>query len=131
MLSWGISNTFKLVPTAYHAIFREEVNQTAGQAVVSSALAPTDIIQSKFCVRRGPYQEEISYLKVLCDEIFSRDSFVTQISYERSSVAGLGQGGYFVNTGECVGIIAAQSIGEPGTQLTMRTFHIGGVSLHK
>jgi len=33
-----------------------------------------------------------------------------------------------VNTGEAVGIIAAQSIGEPGTQLTMRTFHTGGVA---
>src|SRR5260370_41837299 len=31
-----------------------------------------------------------------------------------------------VNMGEAVGVIAAQSIGEPGTQLTMRTFHIGG-----
>ena len=36
--------------------------------------------------------------------------------------------GQFVKLGEAVGIIAAQSIGEPGTQLTMRTFHIGGVS---
>ena len=36
-----------------------------------------------------------------------------------------------VNIGEAVGTIAAQSIGEPGTQLTMRTFHIGGVALHK
>jgi len=35
--------------------------------------------------------------------------------------------GYQVNIGEAIGIIAAQSIGEPGTQLTMRTFHIGGV----
>ncbi|MCA9520328.1 MAG: DNA-directed RNA polymerase subunit beta', partial [Myxococcales bacterium] len=34
--------------------------------------------------------------------------------------------GYTVNLGEAVGVIAAQSIGEPGTQLTMRTFHIGG-----
>ena len=33
-----------------------------------------------------------------------------------------------VNLGEAVGIIAAQSIGEPGTQLTMRTFHTGGVA---
>jgi len=33
-----------------------------------------------------------------------------------------------VNIGEAVGIIAAQSIGEPGTQLTMRTFHIGGTA---
>ena len=36
--------------------------------------------------------------------------------------------GYNVNIGEAVGIIAAQSIGEPGTQLTMRTFHTGGVA---
>jgi DNA-directed RNA polymerase subunit beta' len=36
--------------------------------------------------------------------------------------------GHIVNTGEAVGIIAAQSIGEPGTQLTMRTFHIGGAA---
>ena len=36
--------------------------------------------------------------------------------------------GHMVNTGEAVGIIAAQSIGEPGTQLTMRTFHIGGTA---
>ena len=36
--------------------------------------------------------------------------------------------GTSVNVGEAVGIIAAQSIGEPGTQLTMRTFHIGGAA---
>jgi DNA-directed RNA polymerase subunit beta' len=36
--------------------------------------------------------------------------------------------GYLINSGEAVGVIAAQSIGEPGTQLTMRTFHIGGAA---
>jgi DNA-directed RNA polymerase subunit beta' len=36
--------------------------------------------------------------------------------------------GHVVNIGEAVGIVAAQSIGEPGTQLTMRTFHIGGTA---
>ncbi|MGV6817073.1 MAG: DNA-directed RNA polymerase subunit beta' [Thiotrichales bacterium] len=36
--------------------------------------------------------------------------------------------GYLVNDGEAVGVVAAQSIGEPGTQLTMRTFHIGGAA---
>ncbi len=36
--------------------------------------------------------------------------------------------GQLVNVGEAVGVIAAQSIGEPGTQLTMRTFHIGGAA---
>ncbi|CAM8636073.1 RpoC DNA-directed RNA polymerase, beta' subunit/160 kD subunit [Comamonadaceae bacterium] len=39
----------------------------------------------------------------------------------------LGRGG-LINGGEAVGVIAAQSIGEPGTQLTMRTFHIGGAA---
>ena len=36
--------------------------------------------------------------------------------------------GCLVNVGEAVGVIAAQSIGEPGTQLSMRTFHIGGAA---
>jgi len=36
--------------------------------------------------------------------------------------------GHIVNMGEAVGVIAAQSIGEPGTQLTMRTFHVGGAA---
>ena len=39
--------------------------------------------------------------------------------------------GELVNVGEAVGVIAAQSIGEPGTQLTMRTFHIGGAASSK
>ncbi len=39
--------------------------------------------------------------------------------------------GHMVNIGEAVGVIAAQSIGEPGTQLTMRTFHIGGAAAKK
>ena len=42
----------------------------------------------------------------------------------------LAHGGY-VNVGEAVGIVAAQAIGEPGTQLTMRTFHTGGVASEK
>lgn len=36
--------------------------------------------------------------------------------------------GHMVNVGEAIGVVAAQSIGEPGTQLTMRTFHIGGAA---
>ncbi len=42
----------------------------------------------------------------------------------------LGKGG-LVSVGESVGVVAAQSIGEPGTQLTMRTFHIGGTASRK
>ena len=36
--------------------------------------------------------------------------------------------GKLVSEGEAIGMIAAQSIGEPGTQLTMRTFHVGGTA---
>lgn len=43
---------------------------------------------------------EIHYCKVVLDEIFSRTNFVAHITYERSAVAGLGQGGYLVNTTE-------------------------------
>lgn len=44
--------------------------------------------------------EEVHYCKVLLDEIFGRCNFVSHITYERSAVAGLGQGGYLVNTTE-------------------------------
>jgi adenine-specific DNA-methyltransferase len=46
---------------------------------------------------------EMAYLKILCDEIFGRDNFMAQIAYERSGVSGLGQGGDFlVNTHESI-----------------------------
>jgi DNA-directed RNA polymerase subunit beta' len=49
---------------------------------------------------------------------------VCQLCYGRNMASG-----YLVELGEAVGIIAAQSIGEPGTQLTMRTFHVGGIAM--
>src|SRR5207237_3850931 len=54
-----------------------------------------------------------------CDAIYG----VCRACYGRSLATGR-----TVDIGEAVGIIAAQSIGEPGTQLTMRTFHTGGVA---
>jgi DNA-directed RNA polymerase subunit beta' len=54
-----------------------------------------------------------------CDAIYG----VCQACYGRSMASGR-----LVDIGEAVGIVAAQSIGEPGTQLTMRTFHTGGVA---
>ena len=43
---------------------------------------------------------EVHYCKIMLDEIFNRSNFVSHITYERSAVAGLGQGGYLVNTTE-------------------------------
>jgi DNA-directed RNA polymerase subunit beta' len=59
---------------------------------------------------RSPLSCETRY--GLCAKCYGRD---------------LGRGS-LVNAGEAVGVIAAQSIGEPGTQLTMRTFHVGGAA---
>jgi len=49
---------------------------------------------------------------------------VCQLCYGRDMSTGR-----LVDLGEAVGISAAQSIGEPGTQLTMRTFHVGGIAM--
>jgi len=57
---------------------------------------------------------EVHYCKVMLDEIFGRDCFVSHIAYERSSVAGLGQGGLFVNTAES---ILVYHNGEPKSNL--------------
>jgi len=49
---------------------------------------------------------------------------VCQLCYGRNMASG-----FTVEMGEAVGVVAAQSIGEPGTQLTMRTFHVGGIAM--
>ena len=46
--------------------------------------------------------QEIHYCKILLDEIFGRDKFIAQVTYERSGVGGLGQGGAIINTGEYI-----------------------------
>jgi DNA-directed RNA polymerase subunit beta' len=64
------------------------------------------------------------------DEVFVRSPITCQTRYGICSHC-YGRDlarGHLVNIGEAVGVIAAQSIGEPGTQLTMRTFHIGGAA---
>ncbi len=65
----------------------------------------------------------IYYVKVrsvvMCETNFGVCSFCYGMDLAR---------GHLINQGEAIGVIAAQSIGEPGTQLTMRTFHIGGAA---
>ena len=64
------------------------------------------------------------------DEVLVRSPITCETRYGVCSKCygrDLGRG-HLVNQGEAVGVIAAQSIGEPGTQLTMRTFHIGGAA---
>ena len=64
------------------------------------------------------------------DQVLVRSAITCEIRYgicRRCYGRDLGRG-HLVNNGEAIGVIAAQSIGEPGTQLTMRTFHIGGAA---
>jgi len=72
--------------------------------------------------------EEIERLGI--DEVKVRTPLTCDTRYGLCAMCygrDLGRGS-MVNAGEAVGVIAAQSIGEPGTQLTMRTFHIGGAA---
>jgi DNA-directed RNA polymerase subunit beta' len=82
-----------------------ERNQEIDEKVVSAALA-------------AGVQQATVRIPLTCDA----PRGICQLCYGRSLARGR-----LVSKGEAVGIIAAQSIGEPGTQLTMRTFHTGGV----
>jgi DNA-directed RNA polymerase subunit beta' len=68
--------------------------------------------------------------KMSIDEVIVRSPITCEVTHGICSAC-YGRDlarGHRVNQGEAVGVIAAQSIGEPGTQLTMRTFHIGGAA---
>ncbi len=76
-------------------------------------------------------EEEVNQIEILgVDEVKVRAPLTCDTRYGLCAKCygrDLGRG-QLVNVGEAVGVIAAQSIGEPGTQLTMRTFHIGGAA---
>ena len=74
-------------------------------------------------------EDEVEKIEILgIDEVTVRTALTCKTRYgicAKCYGRDLGRGN-LINQGEAVGVIAAQSIGEPGTQLTMRTFHIGG-----
>jgi DNA-directed RNA polymerase subunit beta' len=76
-------------------------------------------------------EDEVEQIEMLgIDEVKVRTPLTCDTRYGLCATCygrDLGRG-HLVNVGEAVGVIAAQSIGEPGTQLTMRTFHIGGAA---
>ena len=105
------------------------------QARVEGRIAAEPIVTEDgeiICDRNQEITEEV-YLQIRDADV---KQFRIRTSMECESVHGVcamcyGRNlasGHLVGHGEAVGIIAAQSIGEPGTQLTMRTFHTGGVS---
>ena len=88
----------------------EEVLVPKGEMIVEESLGPIEAAEVETVRIRSP---------LTCE---STDG-VCGLCYGRDLARGTR-----VNMGEAVGVIAAQSIGEPGTQLTMRTFHIGGTA---
>jgi len=105
-------------------------NRVLGRVVASDVFnaAGDDVL-----LARGTFIDEawVTRLENMgVDEIKVRSAITCETRYGVCSNCygrDLGRG-HLVNIGEAIGVIAAQSIGEPGTQLTMRTFHIGGAA---
>ena len=101
-----------------------------GRVIVTDVYDPAN---DKIIVTAGTLLDEkwVSKLEELSiDQVFVRSPITCESRFGICSAC-YGRDlarGHKVNIGEAIGVIAAQSIGEPGTQLTMRTFHIGGAA---
>jgi len=96
----------------------DEIRDPATGEVIVGKNAPIDAIQADRIVKAGIKKVQIRTILTCKSE-----HGVCAKCYGANMATGLP-----VDIGEAVGVIAAQSIGEPGTQLTMRTFHTGGVA---
>jgi DNA-directed RNA polymerase subunit beta' len=100
----------------YGRILAESVKLTDGSTIAAGTLLLEDEITA---LRDDPEVDRVRALSPLTDDSAHG---ITAEAYGLSLATGK-----MIEPGEAVGVIAAQSIGEPGTQLTMRTFHTGGV----
>ena len=108
---------------------------TLADRVLGRTLAETvhDPEENKVLLKKNTLLDEVAVEKLTQAEIESVRVRSVLTCETKGGVCGACYGrdlarGTPVNIGEAVGVIAAQSIGEPGTQLTMRTFHIGGAA---
>ena len=112
-----------------------EIIETAGERVLGRVALEdvTDPFTGEILVEAGQEIDEIKTEKIEkagLEQVLIRSALTCKSKHgicARCYGRDLAHG-HLVNMGETVGIIAAQSIGEPGTQLTMRTFHIGGTA---
>ena len=95
----------------------DDIKDVEGNIIVSAG-----IIIDEFHIEKIS-KLDIKILKIRSVLTCETEGGICSVCYGRDLARGTS-----VNLGEAVGIIAAQSIGEPGTQLTMRTFHIGGAA---
>ena len=105
-------------------------DRVLGRVLASDAVKPGT---NEIVIPAGTLLDE-DLVKVLdevgIDQVLVRSAITCETRYgicAKCYGRDLGRG-HLVNIGEAVGVVAAQSIGEPGTQLTMRTFHIGGAA---
>jgi DNA-directed RNA polymerase subunit beta' len=145
--------TRRLVDVSQDVIIREDDCGTDQGIYVADLKDNNEVIEELFDRLIGRYPAEpvidpktkkvIADLDTIIDDTLARkiiDAGITKVMVRSPLTCRAHQGlcakcygtnlanGLQVNVGEAVGIIAAQSIGEPGTQLTMRTFHTGGVA---
>ncbi len=145
--------TRRLVDVAQDVIITEHDCGTHEGIVVTALIEGGEIIQSLEDRILGRTAAEDIKDPLTSEVILKRNGEIDEAALKRISEAGIGSvkirsvltcetkfgvcatcygrdlsRGAFVENGETVGIMAAQSIGEPGTQLTMRTFHIGGTA---
>jgi len=101
---------------AYGRVLAEDVALGDGEVLAAGTLLDDDLVAR---LRDDPSVHRVRVRSVLTCEA---EHGVCAMCYGQSLATGR-----LIELGEAVGVIAAQSIGEPGTQLTMRTFHTGGV----
>ncbi len=102
------------------------LGRSAGEDVIAPATGEVIVSKGELIDERKADAVEaagLASIKIRSPLTCEAEEGVCAVCYGRDLARGTR-----VNVGEAVGIIAAQSIGEPGTQLTMRTFHIGGVA---
>ena len=110
-----------------------DVVEALGTRILGRVTAEDVVDDGNLVVEKGTMLDEraVDLIEASSvDEIMVRSPITCETRYGLCSMCygrDLGRG-HLVNIGEAVGVIAAQSIGEPGTQLTMRTFHIGGAA---
>ncbi len=127
----GTSQGITMIPLIEGGDVVEPLHERVlGRVIVSDVLDPAT---DKVVITAGTLLDEkwVSKLEELSiDQVFVRSPITCESRYGICSAC-YGRDlarGHRVNIGEAIGVIAAQSIGEPGTQLTMRTFHIGGAA---
>ncbi len=145
--------TRRLVDVSQDVIVREQDCGTEEGIVISEISVGNEVIEGINERLHGRYTAEDVINPTTGETIIGKEEFIESYMADKIAAAGVKQvkirsvfackckvgvcarcygmnmaTGQKINIGEAVGIIAAQSIGEPGTQLTMRTFHTGGVA---